>query len=395
MIFRALGVLGVVCGVATASVAADIETDMTEPMREMGCTVRLTGEIAEGDLDRLRSVLQQNFGEGILPDHPDFREIVFRNLSPAVDYGDFFFTHRLCLNSPGGSVAEAKNIVQYMRADARAALGGVPTAVARGDRCEGACALVFLAGRFLRFENTPAYENRSNALLHPEGVLGLQAPLPVRPEGIVDDSQLTAWVQGAADSVAWLTQAVAEKTLFLTSDGVAQMIGAVAPGMARVETVGDAVRWGIEVEPTQLSFGGYDPDRETFLNAVCRNAALGLGDAADLEAGPESMTFEAAGEDHVGTTGGFVDALSGRVYSCLVETFSWQDFSSLMDMRAGEGNPHTRGLELTRLRYAGTAPRVIFRAVDPCQDCDLMAELPDIAAYPPDTPLAVLSPPVN
>lgn len=395
MIFRVLGLAGAVVAIAAGAYAAEIETDMTAEMREIGCTLRLSGDIAAGDLGRLQPMLEQNFGEGIMPDHPDFDEVVFRNLSPAVDYGDFFFTHRLCLNGSGGSVAEAMEIVRFMRAEARAALGGVPTAIARGDRCEGACALVFLAGRFLRFENDPGYENRSNALLHPEGVLGLQAPLPALPEGDVAADEARALVQQAAENVAWLARAVAEKTLFLSTDGLDRMIGTVAPDMARVDTVGDAVAWGIEVEPTKLSFGGYDLDRETFLDAVCRNATLGLGDVAELKAAPEPLSFEAAGEDHVGTAGGFVDGISGREYSCLVENFTWQDFSALIDMRAEEGNPHTRGLELTRLRYTGTAPRIIFRAVDPCRDCDLTVELPDIAAFPPETPLTEVSPPVR
>lgn len=395
MIFRILRIAGVVSAMAIDAQAAEIETDRTDRMREVGCTLRLSGDIVDGDLGRLQPVLEQNFGEGILPDHPDFGEIVFRNLSPAVDYGDFFFTHRLCLNSPGGSLAEAMKIVQYMRADARAALGGVPTAIARGDRCEGACALVFLAGRFLRFENRPAYENRPNALLHPDGVLGLQAPLPALPDGGADADQVHALAQEASDNAAWLAQAVAEKTLFLSTAGLVEMLGTVTPDMAGVETVGDAVAWGIEVEPTKLSFGGYDLDRETFLDAVCRNAALGLGDVADLQAAQGVLSFEPEGEDHVSTAGGFTDGLSGREYRCVVETFTWHDFSSLVAMRANEGNPHVRGLELTRLRYTGTAPRITFRAVEACQDCDLMVQLPDIAAFPPETPLTDLSPPAN
>lgn len=395
MAFRILGLVALASTFATGAASAEIETDMTEEMREIGCTVRLSGDITDGDLDRLRPGLEENLGDGITPDHADFGEIVFRNLSPAVDYGDFFFTHRLCLNSPGGSVAEAREIVKYMREDAQTPLGGVPTAIARGDRCEGACALVFLAGRFLRFENNTGYENRPNALLHPEGVLGVQAPWPSLSEGQQNASQVQMAREEAADNTAWLAEAVARKTVFLSTDGLVRMLETVAPDMARVETVGDAVAWGIEVEPTKLSFGDYDLDQETFLTALCRNAALGLGDAADLQAAPGDMAFEAADEDHVGTIGGFVDGLSGREYSCLVHTFTWQDFRSLADMRSDAGNPHTRGLELTRLRYTGTAPRITFRAVETCQDCDLTVELPDIAAFPPDTPLADLSPPVN
>lgn len=358
--------------------AATIETEASPEMHEMGCTLRLRGEIVPGDLDRLRTRLARNFGEGVGPDHPEFGDVVFRNLSPATDYGDFFFTHRLCLDSPGGDFAEAIAIVDFMREETRRVLGGVPTAIARGDRCEGACAFVFLAGRFQRFTDNIDYDNRPNAMLHPEGRLGLQAPFS---PGAPDTSRLAA-----------IAERMANGSLFLTPSLFARMLNNPPPDMAHIATVGDALDGRIEVEPTLISYGLYGLDRETFLGALCRNAALLAPASMDI-AGPAVPSFTAEGEWAVVSGPEFRDRFSGRPYRCALDTSQWNMFRQGLEVSADAQATDSPERPLIRQRYAGTDFIVTFRPAVECFQCEVKVIVPTIAAFPPDLPLSRLSPP--
>lgn len=359
--------------------AATVETQASPEMREMGCTLRLSGEIAPGDLGRLRTQLARDFGAGIGPDHPDFGDVVFRNLSPATDYGDFFFTHRLCLDSPGGSFAEAMEIVDFMRAETRRVLGGVPTAVARGDRCEGACAFIFLAGRFQRFTDNIDYDNRPNALLHPEGRLGLSPP--VAPGGAADTRALAA-----------VAQRMATGSLFLTPSLFARMLDSPPPGIARIATVGDALRAKIEVEPTLISYGLYGFDRESFLGALCRNAAALAPASMDISAAA-APDFAAEGEWGVVSGPVFRDRFSGRAYRCALDSSQWTMFRQGLEVAAVAQAPGSPERPLVRQRWTGIEFTVVFRPADTCFECEVRVIVPTVAAFPPDLPLARLSPP--
>ena len=134
---RALGLivlLAMATGAATtAARAAEIETEITPEMAETGCTLRLNGPIEAGDAQRLGAALAV---VPVLPqDDPkaDLRPFL-RHFAPATDFGHLFFTHRLCLNSPGGPSDAADALVTVLAGAAVRAAGGVPTAQPRPRR---------------------------------------------------------------------------------------------------------------------------------------------------------------------------------------------------------------------------------------------------------------------
>ena len=110
------------------------------------CHAVLSGLIEPGDVDRLRAILP---GDG-------------------TDAGYATMRVTLCLNSPGGSFPEGLAIARYLRQT------GIGTHVAAGDECLSACALAFLGGTTLWFEDELfAYATRN---LHPLARLGFHAP---------------------------------------------------------------------------------------------------------------------------------------------------------------------------------------------------------------------------
>ncbi|CAN0092499.1 unnamed protein product [Chrysoparadoxa australica] len=138
-----LALAAVLGGVAGAGHAAEI---MLSDGQSMGCQLRIDGPIATGDADRLDEALRDlPFPEGT---------------SPA--------GQRVCLNSTGGSLVEAVRMGDLI---AERFMG---TAVPEAATCEGACALVFLGGRFAHPEADGDFI--PDRVLHPRGTLGFHAP---------------------------------------------------------------------------------------------------------------------------------------------------------------------------------------------------------------------------
>ncbi|WP_417207171.1 hypothetical protein [Antarctobacter sp.] len=123
--------------------AAEFEVLNTHPE---GCNVMLSGQISDGDRDRLTQVIPRSDD---LFDHTG---------SPIT----------LCLNSPGGSLLEGLEIAAYLRGT------GIRSHVAAGDRCLSACALAFLGGTFFSVEDgLIPHRGRS---IHARAVLGFHRP---------------------------------------------------------------------------------------------------------------------------------------------------------------------------------------------------------------------------
>lgn len=370
---------------ATAVTGAVLETEITPQMAEMGCTARLTGMIEPGDLDRiqpfLETTLTSDWGE---PDSDN--DLIFRNFTPATDYGDGFFTHRLCLNSPGGSLAESLRIIEFFRDHASRTVGGIQTAVADGDSCESACAYVFLAGRFVRFSGNENYEGRPNHLLHPGGRLGLTAPAPQIGAGSHSAAEISQLWQTAMTDLSRVAGQIANGNIFLSDDLFAEMLTHQPPRMLTIETVGQALQWGLEIEPNPIHVGRYPYSADEFAHALCENAAALAPDYVDLKATGPGATIDRDAEGNVTLAGGFVDLHSGRHYSCHLDAFEWNSLQlTLQDA--------SEDWVMRRLRWNGAcnySPTFVAQDEN-CYECDIPVEAPCMAAFPPETRLLDLT----
>ena len=87
------------------------------------CPIQLTGEIVNGDFDRIKRAISSS---KIAEYHPD-------NVKDG--------SNSICLNSPGGSFLEGMKIAKLLFDE------GIGTRIPAKSKCGSACALIFMAGR--------------------------------------------------------------------------------------------------------------------------------------------------------------------------------------------------------------------------------------------------------
>lgn len=138
------------CGASLMPVAARAGDLLSTAGTHFDCAVTFSGEIAQGDLDKIQALDIRTFASGTRP---------------------------LCLDSAGGSFAEAIRIADYLHER------GIPTAVDDGASCLSSCAFAFLGGST---QGTPNKSLHLNATL---GFGGLQASVP---EDSYDATELKA-----------------------------------------------------------------------------------------------------------------------------------------------------------------------------------------------------------
>lgn len=229
--------------------AADIQL-ADDP--EHGCLVTLDGAIADGDTARLTDVLraaatQSRHAENIfLNDYGDGSPVEVAIMTPL----------NICLNSPGGSLAEAVRLTE-------AVFGSLGTMIRPGARCESACALVFMAGSFDTQTDIGVVVSRH---MHVEGRLGFHAPSLTVPEGSYDATTVAR---------AYQVSVAATETIFRNlvrysfPPSLAARMHATPPSkMFYVSTVQEAARWNISVV-------GVDAPT-AFTDAVVRTACANL-----------------------------------------------------------------------------------------------------------------------
>ena len=188
----------------------------------MQCDATLTGEIRDGDAEKLRSFAEQNGWE------PAF-----------AGSGSTDGIRTLCLDSNGGSYLEGIELGNVIGSI------GIRTAVGPDRTCESACALTFMYGTFRTFEDIILPERR----LHPRGTLGFHAPGLVVPRGEYTEDAVKDAYRVAIQSVERLArmrgmgQSIFPQALFLT------ILGTPPEDMHYVRTVQEAATWNIEVFP--------------------------------------------------------------------------------------------------------------------------------------------------
>lgn len=157
-VFFTLAIL-VGCAAASPSQAARIQLLDAHPE---GCTARLTGQIVKGDAARLREILRG-------PDGAERYVSGMRGIT-------------LCFDSPGGSFLEGLHIARDLRT------AGIASHVAAGETCLSACALAFLGGSRLSFEDAITHEFRRS--LHATARLGFHAPKLDIPAGSFTEGEV-------------------------------------------------------------------------------------------------------------------------------------------------------------------------------------------------------------
>lgn len=230
----AIALLFSYCALSATSVSAATLSVVEDSA--IGCTYKLQGRIAPGDAARVQAEIG------------------------APETGAYWeFRGRVCFSSPGGSYLEAIEIARILR--------NIPTGVDRGDRCESACFIAFMAGSFPRLEDRAPVPDR---VMHPTAKVGFHAPSLSVPSGRYDEAAIQRAYRVALLSIAELIKFREENNEYRFRDRLLDdMLRVDAADMKFVETVGDAALWDITVYPVVL------PDRISLDSSAQACRALG------------------------------------------------------------------------------------------------------------------------
>lgn len=137
--FTAMILAGLVCFIGESADTATVTKSSSQE-----CLISLEGEIVEGDLKRLQDVAAAHLTGGD---------------------GESTAKDTICLNSPGGNLAEGAAIAEFIFKN------GIGTVIEDGDECYSVCAIMFMMG----IANGPEVKF-VNRKLHVNGVLGFHRP---------------------------------------------------------------------------------------------------------------------------------------------------------------------------------------------------------------------------
>jgi hypothetical protein len=215
------------------------------------CTVKLTGQIVDGDLPKL----QEAFAH------------VNNRMDMAAGY--------LCLDSPGGSYQEGLRIADWMLDQ------NVFTVIQANNVCLSACALIFMTGG--DFEDGRSLER----YLHPTAILGFHAPYVAGiPNRLYDKDALGTMYQLAIKSIrdlARLGQRHGTPRNFLPKALLAEMLDKGPAEAFVVDTIYKVVHLDIRMfdyRKPQLTIDGF--------GNACTDVAHGDGLDVSLEKPPEA-----------------------------------------------------------------------------------------------------------
>ena len=295
----------------------------------MGCRISLEGQIGEGDADALRALLDE--------------------IGYTADYTPV--GRRICLDSPGGRLAEALAMADLI---GERAYG---TAVPEGATCESACAVMFLAGRYRHPEAGGAHSN--DRLLHPRGKLGFHAPSLLLGDRAYSRSEVDTAYAVALDSMAGVLRHRADMGTAIPDSLFLALLGTPPFEMTYVDTVGQAAQWQIAVAPVAFPSG----NAQQALANLCWHVDSGLIDYP-LRSDPQPLDFTYEELDDTS-----LYALSNR-------TFRYEG-SARCELRVfGDYGP---------VRYSGAASYT-----GGATDQDISGQVFPFMLYPSETPIADL-----
>lgn len=237
---------------SAAAYAADIRLGGDA---SLNCQVTLTGEVTQGDADRLLAMFEEVFARYTLDDET----------APETQFGKGDI--RLCLNSPGGNFTEALRIgdmLAYQYPHLPYHYGMIGTAVPDGAVCTSSCALIFMAGGYFSAISATGFREPDRQL-HLNGRLGFHAPGLAIAEGEYTQAQVEKAFDIAVRSINELAERLERYQIY---PRLFQTIVSTPPSdMSFVETTGHAGSWRIQLagaaRPSDIS--------ATSLRNVCTN----------------------------------------------------------------------------------------------------------------------------
>lgn len=180
----------------------------------------------------------------------------------------------LCLDSPGGSLAEALTLTAWMKGNA---LG---TKITKGARCLSACALVFMAGSRFPIEGRSAFFWR---VLEPGAQLGFHAPSLTVPDGIYSEETVTEAYNVSNRSISRIIADLAMRSdltgAAMPLSLLGEMLATPPQEMLVLRTVDQAGRWDISLA---VAPGDWPPSSEE-LAQICVNAQAWANDLSAIQ----------------------------------------------------------------------------------------------------------------
>ena len=247
--------------------AAEFTLLQDHPQR---CAVQLSGTIETGDLERFKQFIREKVSPLNLPVVGGAQSVT-SGPEPMI-----------CLDSPGGSLAEAVRMALYIKEgyseeEGTFILRNMATMVAKGDACLSACAVLFLAGQLSEGD----HGNFPVRKLHVRGKLGFHAPSLDVPSGDYSKESVDKAFRLAVRAISQLMSRA--DTLHLSPKLIDQMLAVPPETLGYLDTVAAAQAYGIHIEGLPVP-RGVTRDRVGQICDMARNpdAALTVrGVAAD------------------------------------------------------------------------------------------------------------------
>ncbi|WP_417207378.1 hypothetical protein [Antarctobacter sp.] len=228
---------------------------------DLGCILTVQGPIRSGDADGFRAALDRVVGDPYAGES-DFLD--------RWDQVGGLAVPRICLDSPGGSLAEALKMADVLAdpgGDNRYLYSGIGTAIARDATCYSACAVLFMAGGVQSESSGGRLPNR---VLHAQGLLGFHAPGLTIADGNYSAEAVDRAFAIAVRSIGELSDR--QGKIRFPATLMNRMVATPPQDMYVLQTVGEASQWMIDIAglpyPAKVSRGH-------FVNA-CLNAQPGL-----------------------------------------------------------------------------------------------------------------------
>lgn len=215
----------------------------------LDCKLTLQGTITSGDADRFVEAIRTH----VLAE-------------PVQDTGEGPAPRRICLDSPGGSLAEAIRMADVLlgrRSEADYSeffhMRSIGTVVPADATCHSACAVLFMAGG----RETETVGGRvPNRILHARGSLGFHAPGIRVGDGQYSKESVDAAFRVAVLSMRSLSDRQAEMTF--PPSLMARMIGTPHDEMYVLTRLGEAAQWMIDIAGLPMI---ETPGKGNFMNA--------------------------------------------------------------------------------------------------------------------------------
>lgn len=189
----------------------------SDPSLNPGCSHRFTGSVEKGDLAKFNIVRP---GQTITV---------------------------VCLDSPGGSFAEAIKIGEYMKEQ------NIGAQLEKDAKCLSACSLIFMAGSYYAHEVGSLFWR----IMHPTAQLGFHVPSLVVEEGNYQKDSVEKAYQIAMRSISDMIFKLVQKQGFEGGNTmklalIGEMISTPSNQMFMIDTVDKVGRWDIRIAPSVL-----------------------------------------------------------------------------------------------------------------------------------------------